>query len=53
MGQALAAQFAAGAVQNASAGGGPSGGPQNPETTWWCRLLARIVGTVGGLGNIK
>lgn len=24
-------------------------GPNNPEATWWCRLLARAVGTVAGV----
>ena len=28
-------------------------GVDNPEVTWWCRLLARVVGTVGGLGELS
>lgn len=24
-------------------------GPNNPEATWWCRLLARAVGTLAGV----
>ena len=24
------------------------GNPNNPEAAWWCKLLARTVGAVGG-----
>lgn len=54
MGQFLAARFAQ--MQPVDTGAAPSsaggeGGPQQ-EATWWCRLLARIVGTLAGIVGV-
>ena len=32
---------------------GPDEAPNNPEATWWCRLFARIVGGIGGIGRTR
>ena len=23
---------------------------ENPQTVWWCRLLGRVLGAIGGIG---
>ena len=30
---------------------GQQEGPNNPEATWWCKLFARLVGGIGGVGK--
>ena len=45
MGQLLTAGHQpAGDVEN-------PGGPNNPEVSWWCRLLARVVAIFGAAGR--
>jgi hypothetical protein len=29
------------------------GGPNNPEVAWWCKLLAKIIGTIAGIGKLN
>ena len=31
----------------------PDGSNPNPEAAWWCKLLARGVGAVGGVSKSK
>ena len=30
----------------------PADGPNNPDATWWCKLLGRAVGVFGGIGEL-
>ena len=42
-------QFLGGGMQPMQDAENPQG-PNNPEVTWWCRLLARVVAIFGAAG---
>ena len=29
----------------------PQDNPNNPEVAWWCKLLAKIIGTLAGVSK--
>jgi len=43
----IAAQQAQQSVSTAAA---EAGLPSNPDAAWWLKLLARVVGVIGGVG---
>lgn len=35
-------------VADSGAGGGTGSGPDDPEVTWWCRILIRVIASIVG-----
>lgn len=38
-------------VADSGAGGGTGSGPDDPEVTWWCRILIRVIASIVGAGQ--